>query len=98
MLHIYCEYSFPCSCHKEGNKQWFLFLVVAFFSTFLIDLKLESFTRFSQILMQIYTENWVNSPGQEEDNSWQSFVFVPKDNWYIAKASFTFFKLICLET
>nr|POE89022.1 putative complex i intermediate-associated protein 30 [Quercus suber] len=33
----------------------------------------------------IYTENWVNSPGQEEDNSWQSFVFVPKDNWYIAK-------------
>ena len=48
--------------------------------------------------MQIYTENWVNSPGQEEDNSWQSFVYVPKDNWYIAKASFTFFKLICLET
>nr|DAD31311.1 TPA_asm: hypothetical protein HUJ06_010162 [Nelumbo nucifera] len=22
----------------------------------------------------IYTENWVNSPGQEEDNSWQAFV------------------------
>ncbi|KAE9453378.1 hypothetical protein C3L33_14747, partial [Rhododendron williamsianum] len=35
----------------------------------------------------IYTENWVNSPGQQEDNSWQAFVFVPKDNWYIAKAS-----------
>nr|XP_028964094.1 probable complex I intermediate-associated protein 30 isoform X3 [Malus domestica] len=34
---------------------------------------------------KIYTENWVNSPGQEEDNSWQAFVFVPKDNWYIAK-------------
>nr|GMC68624.1 probable complex I intermediate-associated protein 30 [Ipomoea batatas] len=33
----------------------------------------------------IYTQNWVNSPGQEEDNSWQAFVFVPKDNWYIAK-------------
>ncbi|CAL5401221.1 unnamed protein product [Camellia sinensis] len=33
----------------------------------------------------IYTENWVNSPGQEEDNSWQAFVFVPRDNWYIAK-------------
>ncbi|XP_021902917.1 probable complex I intermediate-associated protein 30 isoform X2 [Carica papaya] len=33
----------------------------------------------------IYTENWVNSPGQPEDNSWQAFVFVPKDNWYIAK-------------
>eukprot|EP00268_Persea_americana_P008023 TRINITY_DN13081_c0_g2_i6.p1 TRINITY_DN13081_c0_g2~~TRINITY_DN13081_c0_g2_i6.p1 ORF type:complete len:213 (+),score=39.97 TRINITY_DN13081_c0_g2_i6:697-1335(+) len=33
----------------------------------------------------IYTENWVNSPAQEEDNSWQAFVFVPKDNWYIAK-------------
>ncbi|KAK4774097.1 hypothetical protein SAY87_029116 [Trapa incisa] len=33
----------------------------------------------------IYTENWVNSPGQLEDNSWQAFVFVPKDNWYIAK-------------
>ncbi|OVA12208.1 NADH:ubiquinone oxidoreductase intermediate-associated protein 30 [Macleaya cordata] len=35
----------------------------------------------------IYTENWVNSPGQQEDNSWQAFVFVPKDNWYITKAS-----------
>ncbi|KAI3455661.1 hypothetical protein Pfo_012324 [Paulownia fortunei] len=34
----------------------------------------------------IYTENWVNSPGQQEDNSWQAFVFVPKGNWYIAKA------------
>ncbi|GLU14194.1 hypothetical protein SLE2022_307780 [Rubroshorea leprosula] len=33
----------------------------------------------------IYTENWVNSPGQQEDNSWQAFVFVPRDNWYIAK-------------
>ncbi|KAJ4826818.1 hypothetical protein Tsubulata_016039 [Turnera subulata] len=33
----------------------------------------------------IYTENWVNSPGQMEDNSWQAFVFVPKDDWYIAK-------------
>ncbi|KAL7238334.1 hypothetical protein ACSBR2_004438 [Camellia fascicularis] len=33
----------------------------------------------------IYTENWVNSPGQEEDNSWQAFVFVPRDNWCIAK-------------
>ncbi|KAF5452917.1 hypothetical protein F2P56_027870 [Juglans regia] len=42
----------------------------------------------------IYTENWVNSPGQEEDNSWQSFVFVPKDNWYIAKASFTFLSFL----
>ncbi|PKI43809.1 probable complex I intermediate-associated protein 30 [Punica granatum] len=33
----------------------------------------------------IYTENWVNSPGQLEDNSWQAFVFAPKDNWYVAK-------------
>lgn len=33
----------------------------------------------------IYTENWVNSPGQQEDNSWQAFVFVPKNDWYIAK-------------
>lgn len=33
----------------------------------------------------IYTENWVNSPGQEEDNSWQAFVFVPKDKWQTAK-------------
>lgn len=33
----------------------------------------------------IYTENWVNSPAQQEDNSWQAFVFVPKDDWYIAK-------------
>ncbi|XP_030535977.1 probable complex I intermediate-associated protein 30 [Rhodamnia argentea] len=35
----------------------------------------------------IYTENWVNSPGRQEDNSWQAFFIVPKDNWYIAKAS-----------
>lgn len=35
----------------------------------------------------------MNSPGQEEDNSWQYFVFVPEDKWYIAKASFFFFKL-----
>ncbi|CAF1926384.1 BnaC05g13510D [Brassica napus] len=34
----------------------------------------------------IYTENWVNSPGQTEDNSWQAFVFAPKDRWYTAKA------------
>lgn len=33
----------------------------------------------------IYTENWVNSPGQMEDNSWQAFVYVPQGNWYIAK-------------
>ncbi|XP_027334776.1 probable complex I intermediate-associated protein 30 isoform X2 [Abrus precatorius] len=35
----------------------------------------------------IYTENWVNSPGQMEDNSWQAFVYVPKGNWFIAKVS-----------
>ncbi|KAL0547386.1 hypothetical protein IC582_017319 [Cucumis melo] len=33
----------------------------------------------------IYTENWVNSPGQEEDNSWQAFFLAPKGDWYIAK-------------
>ncbi|XP_027906385.1 probable complex I intermediate-associated protein 30 isoform X2 [Vigna unguiculata] len=33
----------------------------------------------------IYTENWVNSPGQMEDNSWQAFVYVPEGNWYITK-------------
>ncbi|KAI8529731.1 hypothetical protein RHMOL_Rhmol12G0247900 [Rhododendron molle] len=42
----------------------------------------------------IYTENWVNSPGQQEDNSWQAFVFVPKDNWYIAKASSSCFSAV----
>ncbi|KAH1204485.1 putative complex I intermediate-associated protein 30 [Glycine max] len=35
----------------------------------------------------IYTENWVNSPGQMEDNSWQAFVYVPEGNWYIMKLS-----------
>lgn len=40
-----------------------------------------------KIPSQIYTENWVNSPGQEEDNSWQAFVLAPKGDWYIAKAS-----------
>lgn len=33
----------------------------------------------------IYTENWINSPGQQEDNSWQAFVFAPKDQWHVAK-------------
>ncbi|XP_020102304.1 probable complex I intermediate-associated protein 30 isoform X2 [Ananas comosus] len=33
----------------------------------------------------IYTENWVNSPGQQEDNSWQAFILAPKDTWHIAK-------------
>lgn len=33
----------------------------------------------------IYTENWINSPGQEEDNSWQAYVFAPENNWHIAK-------------
>ncbi|KAJ0075844.1 hypothetical protein Patl1_33788 [Pistacia atlantica] len=56
-----------------------------------IALKLKGDGR--SYISTIYTENWVNSPGQQEDNSWQSFVFVPKDNWYIAKASFFFFKL-----
>ncbi|CAN0914304.1 Probable complex I intermediate-associated protein 30 [Linum grandiflorum] len=45
----------------------------------------------------IYTENWVNSPGQLEDNSWQAFVYVPKDNWYIAKASSSIFLYTCLS-
>ncbi|KAH9713820.1 CIA30 domain-containing protein [Citrus sinensis] len=46
---------------------------------------LSPFTENEMEETRIYTENWVNSPGQQEDNSWQSFVFVPKDNWYIAK-------------
>ncbi|KAG0496096.1 hypothetical protein HPP92_000787 [Vanilla planifolia] len=33
----------------------------------------------------IYTENWVNSPAQEEDNSWQAFVVAPKDEWHVVK-------------
>ncbi|KAF9673525.1 hypothetical protein SADUNF_Sadunf10G0033300 [Salix dunnii] len=48
-----------------------------------IALKLKGDGR--SYISTIYTENWVNSPGQMEDNSWQAFVFVPKDNWYIAK-------------
>lgn len=53
-------------------------------------------TKLHQILMmQIYTENWVNSPGQMEDNSWQAFVSVPKDNWYIAKVRLFQFRILC---
>lgn len=34
----------------------------------------------------IYTENWVNSPGQQEDNSWQAFVYIPpQDRWEVLK-------------
>ncbi|CAN6443083.1 unnamed protein product [Victoria cruziana] len=35
----------------------------------------------------IYTENWINAPGQLEDNTWQAFVVLPRDNWYIAEIS-----------
>ncbi|KAM7254608.1 hypothetical protein ACFE04_003988 [Oxalis oulophora] len=48
-----------------------------------IALKLKGDGR--SYISTIYTENWVNSPGQAEDNSWQTFVHVPKANWYIAK-------------
>ncbi|RZB59028.1 putative complex I intermediate-associated protein 30 [Glycine soja] len=45
----------------------------------------------------IYTENWVNSPGQMEDNSWQAFVYVPEGNWYIMKeAAFVLKKCVLL--
>lgn len=37
------------------------------------------------LIKQIYTENWVNSPGQQEDNSWQAFVYLPQDRWQIMK-------------
>jgi len=46
------------------------------------------------IFVQIYTENWVNSPGQMEDNSWQAFVYVPEGNWYITKVSSICFSLL----
>ena len=49
-----------------------------------------------EMSVQIYTENWVNSPAQQEDNSWQAFVFVPKGNWYITKASSVLLKPICV--
>lgn len=51
-----------------------------------------------QFVLQIYTDNWVNSPAQQEDNSWQAFIYVPEDNWYIAKARpLTIFSLLfCL--
>lgn len=48
------------------------------------------------ILVQIYTENWVNSPGQMEDNSWQAFVYVPEGNWYIMKVSSICISLLTL--
>lgn len=31
---------------------------------------------FPKFRCQVYTEIWVNSPGQQEDNSWQAFVYV----------------------
>ncbi|KAL8159980.1 hypothetical protein V2J09_001517 [Rumex salicifolius] len=40
-----------------------------------IALKLKGDGR--SYISTIYTENWVNSPGQEEDNSWQAFVYIP---------------------
>ncbi|KAJ3676603.1 hypothetical protein LUZ60_004015 [Juncus effusus] len=33
----------------------------------------------------IYTENWVNTPGQQEDNSWQAFIYVPSNKWHTTK-------------
>lgn len=48
-----------------------------------IALKLKGDGR--SYISTIYTDNWVNSPAQQEDNSWQAFIYVPEDNWYIAK-------------
>eukprot|EP00252_Welwitschia_mirabilis_P018239 TRINITY_DN40537_c0_g1_i1.p1 TRINITY_DN40537_c0_g1~~TRINITY_DN40537_c0_g1_i1.p1 ORF type:complete len:226 (+),score=36.90 TRINITY_DN40537_c0_g1_i1:357-1034(+) len=33
----------------------------------------------------IHTENWVNMPGEDEPNTWQAFMFAPKDDWYVVK-------------
>lgn len=33
----------------------------------------------------IYTDNWINFPGKQEDNSWQAFVYAPKDQWHELK-------------
>lgn len=82
MLYIYCECSFlkisnaKTKCYPRKSRG-FKFRLLGSPASIVTSL----------ILVQIYTENWVNSPGQMEDNSWQAFVYVPKDNWYIAKAS-----------
>ncbi|KAL4203162.1 hypothetical protein AMTRI_Chr01g126530 [Amborella trichopoda] len=52
-----------------------------------IAMKLKGDGRY--YISTIYTENWVNAPGQQEDNTWQAFVRLPKDNWYIAKIPLT---------
>ncbi|XP_054779925.1 probable complex I intermediate-associated protein 30 isoform X1 [Prosopis cineraria] len=74
----------------EINKSSFLDLLTVKFDGFIdldsydtIAMKLKGDGRC--YISTIYTENWVCSPGEQEDNSWQAFVFIPKDNWYIAK-------------
>ena len=76
MLHIDCNCLFLSVSKQSFTKfRSFVSLIVI----------LQELTR--QILLQIYTENMVNSAGQLEENSWQALVFVPKDSWYIIKAS-----------
>lgn len=83
------------------NNELYIFDILAYehcFNLFSLCLEKSYVWNFVIDLLQIYTENWVNSPGQQEDNSWQAFVYVPKDDWYIAQAgSKPFFLLhICI--
>lgn len=37
----------------------------------------------------IRTDNWVSGPSEEAGNTWQAFVFAPKDEWYVVKIPFS---------
>ena len=77
MLHINCKFCI----NRTAKLNW-----ISFPPLFRLEI-LFALYNVIIFLLQIYTENWINSPGQEEDNSWQAFVFAPKDQWHIAKAS-----------
>ncbi|KAK8919114.1 putative complex I intermediate-associated protein 30 [Platanthera zijinensis] len=48
-----------------------------------ITMKLRSDGR--PYISTIYTDNWVTSPGKQEDNTWQAFIISPKDEWHEVK-------------
>ncbi|KAH8936889.1 hypothetical protein BDL97_17G109800 [Sphagnum fallax] len=36
-------------------------------------------------MWQIRTENWMGAPGATDPNTWQAFVFAPRDEWSVIK-------------
>ncbi|KAH8934687.1 hypothetical protein BDL97_18G097700 [Sphagnum fallax] len=65
------------------------------------DLNLEDFNTIAMrvkgdgrcYVSTIRTENWMGAPGATDPNTWQAFVFAPRDEWSVIKSSTIPFKI-----